>query len=481
MSIVSTISSTMQPPRVARGAWRRQFIAGALVLLALAPVAYRLSMKSPAAAAAGDGGVLIQFMAWGNPEQLDCERAVIAKFNEHCKAQGKNITVELFMPPVGGYPQKSLMMLASGTAPDTLKVDNYYFPSLAAKGYFYDLTDIAKNDPTFHADDFHPVPMRENLYRGRLYGLNCVFGGLVCYYNKDMFRQAGLADPYDLWKQGKWTWAAFDDACERLSRSDDSGRQISFGWMTYLIPNGPIPQSAILWLWREGGDFLSPDFSRCVLDSPASLRGMQRLRDDILVRHVCPSPAQLTSNVYAFEAGNVAIDIENCGMTPRFRAFCTFDWDIAPTPCDAGNSFTQTKGNQLVVPATCKHPLEAWEWVKFYTSEETELYLCGDRFRRSVPTRIAVLRDPRYLHADRPPFHTDVFVDVVERGRGLPVDEAWNVWTTDEQRYVDRMITQPNVSTEELMGEATRAINEDLAREHARYARYRDQRVSDAE
>ena len=443
-----------------------------LLVIAVLPVIYRLLWRGDRViAASGQPVVTIRYMTWGNPQQLETERVVIGRFNEACQRDGRSIRVEMFMPPAGGYRQKLLGMLASGKAPDVVRVDHFDFASMAAKGYFKDLTSIANNDPTFHAGDFHPSAMRENFYHGRLYAMNMLFGGMICCYNATLFRAAGLEDPYQLWKEGKWTWAAFEDAAARLTSRNAAGHANSFG---FSFGNAtPSSYYWAFWLWRERADYLSRDHLHCRLDTPQALRAFSEMRGLIYKQGVCPSPDVSSSNGYLFESGTVAMSFEWPGFTPRFRdSIRDFDWDIAPTPSDPDNSYTIAKGNQLVISEQCEHPQEAWEWIKYLTSKETEEYYYGDQFRRAVPTRLAVLKDPQYLRATRPPFHTDVFVDVLNRARELPIDETYPTWTATAQRFIDLLFISPSADLDQTMHNCAAAVDIDLQSEHERFQRY---------
>jgi multiple sugar transport system substrate-binding protein len=455
--------------------WRRLAFFS-LLLIAILPVVYRLLWRADrVSAGTGQPIVTIHYMTWGNPQQLQTERVVIGRFNALCQSAGKPLRVEMFMPPAGGYPQKLLMMLASGEAPDVARVDHYNFSSWAAKGYFRDLTPIANNDPAFHADDFHPSAMRENYYHGRLYAMNMLFGGMICYYNASLFRAAGLDDPYHLWKKGKWTWAAFEDAATRLTFKDAAGHITAYGFTFGNI--APTANYWGLWLWREKGDYLSSDHQRCELDSPNSLRGFADMRSLIYTLGVCPSTDIAASNRFSLEAGNVAMYFDFAGFTPRYRdSIRDFDWDIAPTPSDPDNSYTLAKGNQLIITEQCKHPQEAWEWIKYLTSKETEEYFYGDEYRRCVPTRWAVLKDPEYLHAARPPFHTDVFVDVLDRARELPIDEAYPTWTATAQRMIEVLFINRSIDLNRVISNCAAAVDVDLQSEHERFQRYAQER-----
>ena len=46
-------------------------------------------------------------------------------------------------------------------------------------------------------------------------------GGM--FYNKTMFEQAGLPDPYELQEAGEWTWDAMLEAAKKLTKDKQLG------------------------------------------------------------------------------------------------------------------------------------------------------------------------------------------------------------------------------------------------------------------
>ena len=192
----------------------RRVLLSLLVSIAVLPVAYRLSWQAPDIKAA-DKIVTLHYMAWGNPQQLDAERAIINRFNTRYADRG--IRVELFVTPGNGYMPKLQVMLASGTAPDIARVDHYDFSSMISRGWIQDLTELAAADPTFNPKDLHPVAIRECYDHGRLYGLSTLFGGITIYYNKDLFRRAGLSliRGTSYGNRGNGRGKPFDDATAR--------------------------------------------------------------------------------------------------------------------------------------------------------------------------------------------------------------------------------------------------------------------------
>ena len=73
-----------------------------------------------------------------------------------------------------------------------------------------------------------PVPWNQTTiesltFGGKIYGFSVgknLINAQVIYYNKRLFREAGLDPnlPYDMQKDGTWTWANFMDICKKLTR-----------------------------------------------------------------------------------------------------------------------------------------------------------------------------------------------------------------------------------------------------------------------
>jgi len=202
---------------------RRRLLKLAIAALAGAPGCGRRSSVDR------EGRLVLRYMAWGNPEQLQLEQRIIEEF----QTKNPKLRVHLFMVPGSAYPDKLQLMLASRTAPDVMRADHYYFPALARKKYFLPLDPFIAREPggDFLAD-FTPTAVEEGRWQGALYGMNVLFGAVMIYYNKKLFAEAGLPDPYELDKQGKWDWPTFVDFAQRLTKREGDrpdGRPLQFG------------------------------------------------------------------------------------------------------------------------------------------------------------------------------------------------------------------------------------------------------------
>ncbi len=406
--------------------------------------------------AGGDRRVTLRYMAWGNPEQLAVERQIAAEFEK----RHPEIHIHLFMVPGSAYQDKLQLMLASRTAPDVVRADHYYFPALVRKKYFMPLDRFVAREPTGFLDDFIPLCLEEGTWDRKLYGLNVLFGSVIIYYNQDLFAAAGLRDPYELNRAGKWDWPTFVQAAQALTKHEASGRPLQFGTSTVTFPMfGSV-------IWNHGGDFLNRELTRFTMAGDAdSERGLQEYAD-LRWRYRCaPTPADTALSAFSFESGKVAMHWGWAGESPRFRRNITnFRWDIVPTPSGEIGNATVVKGNQLVIHTETEHPNEAWEFVKFMTGPVAEMLLCG-RLRRAIPTRRSVQNDPEYLRADQPPFHTDVFLESIRRGRTLPIDYRYQEWSQVFTSALEPLFNVQESDAKTALADASQRVNRILSGE----------------
>jgi multiple sugar transport system substrate-binding protein len=351
-------------------------------------------------------------------------------------------------------------MLATGTAPDVLRVDHYDFPSLQEKAYFNDLTPYAQADTTFHATDFWPQTIEEETVKGRLFGLNVLFGGILIYYNQTMVERAHLEDPYALYQKGEWTWETFRRYAKAMTQSAKNGEPDTFGT---IIPTSISTIAPIIWAY--GGDLLSPDHKRCMMDQPPAVKALQFLADIRNVDHDAPTVTESSNAAYPFEGGRVGMVFDFMGMAPRYRDVATdFKWDVVPIPSGPKGGPSLVKGNQLVMASCTQHPQAAWRFMRFMTSVQTEnlLYV---QLRRCFPTRIAVAESKAYLESDKPPFHMKAFLDAVKTGRPLPIDDRWAEWTNAAQAQLDNLFAGRDKDAAQVLALAARDANKVLAQE----------------
>ena len=397
----------------------------------------------------------IRYMAWGNPEQLALEEQLCERFN----LENPDISVKFLKVPGSAYANKAVVMLASDTAPDVMRVDHYNFANLQQKDFFMDLTPLAGADPTWSEDEFFPQCVDECKVNGRLFGLNVLFGGTVIYYNRTMVGRAKIEDPYVLWSKGEWTYQKFVETAVALTKKDSSGRNTQFGVALPIFPAwAPL-------VYGFGGDLLNDAHTASRLSDPQTVEGLQFIAD-LRYKYACaPTPAQAANAGFTFEGGKLGMSFDWMGMTPRYRKVVKdFDWDVVPIPVGPKSGQTIVKGNQLVIPKHCQNPQAAWRFARFITSPKIEnlLYV---KNRRCFPTRKAVAGSKEFLESWLAPTQIHVFLDAVKGGKQLPIDDRWSEWTVAMNNELDFLWNGRERDAKAVAERASKAVNKVLSEE----------------
>jgi len=402
----------------------------ALVILALvAPLAYRLSWRNPRKVDSS-GKTIVRYMAWGYPSQLNTEQKLIDAFN----AANPDLQVTFIMAPMFSYYDKVQLMLATGTGPDVLRTNPEHFKRYIRLGYFRDLEPFMAADPGYHAEDFFKISRDAALYNGRHHGIGILLTKTLIYYNKTLFDEAGIEDPWQRYRKGQWTWDDYLEVAKLLTKTDESGRPI-FG-MSFP---GNVYQAGTL-IRAHGGDYLSPDGKKCLVNTPEAVDGVQWLKDLRWKWHVAPTPSQMALSVFSFESGRIAMELDSSGESPRLRdAIKDFRWDVAPCPRGDYDNGAGYGSHILVMNTGTKVPDAAWRFMRFMNGPEAETLL-GVKLRRCIPSRRALAFSKEYLSADQSPFNMGAFVaDIDAPQREFPYDERWLEWTDELTSHLDQV------------------------------------------
>lgn len=162
-------------------------------------------------------------------------------FEEFQKTEeGKNIEFKFEeIPTTDAYNQKIKLLISSGDLPDIVFNGGNNITELAAKsGKVADLTPYFEEDPEWKAL-FDETSLEFNTVDGKIYGVPVSKEISYIYYNKDLFKEAGLTAPDVAYK----TWDEFFEVCDQLKAAGitpvgmdtaDSGWLTNL-WMSALI------------------------------------------------------------------------------------------------------------------------------------------------------------------------------------------------------------------------------------------------------
>jgi multiple sugar transport system substrate-binding protein len=262
------------------------------------------------------------------------------------------------------YVQKVMMTMLAGTQPDVITLDASSAAIFIDNNALENLTPFIEKDPEIDLSVFYPNVVNVARREKALYALPSNFTPMMMYYNKASFRRAGVPYP----KEG-WTWAEFHEAARKLTvRKNGKVVQYGFG-ATNWMPGW------IMWIWQNGGSVLSPDGTKATgyLNGNASVEAMRFYTDLVCKEHLAPSTSEAqamgTSN---FQAGRVAMEVWGHWMIPSYRQNEVYSFDdvgVVGLPRRNKNTPPVTVMYEAgpAMMRGCKHPNEAWEYIKFVT------------------------------------------------------------------------------------------------------------------
>lgn len=329
-----------------------------------------------------------------------------------------NIELNFIQVPSKGYYDKLLTMVAGGQAPDVAMLAMDQYPVYVEKGALTPLDKWISDD---YKKDLWPVVLKILSYKNSIYAVPRDITCNVMFYNKKMFDEAKVPYP----KQG-WTWKDFLEACKKLTKYDKSGKPIRWGYHYATYPDGFYD-----WLLQNNGGFVSPDGTRCIMNTPETIEAIQFLVDLRYKYKVAPTQAQANefggSSASPFQAGKVAMYMGGASRCAGFTK-AGLDYDVAPLP-KGKRQATRVWANLWVMPKGCKHPEEAWKLMAFLGGKEGQQIVVetgmGNSALRSVD-------NSKFLTP--PPASKQVFIDAFAYGEPFPMfKNAGDFWALMEK------------------------------------------------
>ena len=185
--------------------------------------------------------------AGGTAEEAKTIKLVAAEYSkDHTKAfwdafaktyhEKTGYTLEVQVVSWDNIDQQSSTMIQNNQAPDILNLNAY--ASYAKDGLLYNSDEVL---PAVVKDDILDTFVKYGTYQGKFYGFPDLSSARALFYNKALFKQAGIANPPK-------TWDELEADAKKIAATGNVG---------YALPLGPEESQGefSMWLFNNGGDW----------------------------------------------------------------------------------------------------------------------------------------------------------------------------------------------------------------------------------
>ena len=361
--------------------------------------------------------------------------ALVRKFN----ATHPNITVQMTITPWDSLLAKLPSALASGSGPDLMGIDFSYLPQYAQSGYIMNLTSAYKSGKL--ATNYFPKGLVKVLsYKGKFYGAPIDFNPLMMYYNKTLFKNAGLNPnkPPKNWTQ----WIADIKKTTKHGNGQDQ-YGIALG-VHDTIPNWPIL------MWGEGGDVIMK--GKPALTNPKTVKALTIWSNLEKTDKISPLNLAGADADKLVQTGKAATEVTGPWATTGYTQ-AKVNYDVAPVPAGPAGPVTLADSNLMMINAKSKNSAAAITFMNFWNSKSSQIYFAVHS--GSPPDRVDLIHDAA-LKAN--PF-VPKFASVLSAGRFyLPGQTKYAQIDTEIVVPLVQQITYGRMS----VAQATKQYNQQL-------------------
>lgn len=307
----------------------------------------------------------------------DLEEQVLRGIIKDWEAINPKFAIRPVRIPFDGHKAKLRTALTVGQGPDMARVDWSFVCEMARKNAVVDLQTLG-----FDAikDQYLAAPLATAFVDGRYYGIPDQTTCVAMFYNRAIFREAGLIQAAESPASAEMakaeidsivpkTWEEFIEVGKKLT--DTSKGQYAFAMMNTLWWNLPFFNS-------YGARVISADGKKCVLDADAAIQAvemMASLTNEHKIEAGAWRPGAISPE-QGFVNGKYAMIFMGPWNLAKFKN-AKMDFGVALIPGGTAGTSTNVGGTDVVVCKNSKYPAESYDFLAFFTNAENQKNWCS--------------------------------------------------------------------------------------------------------
>ncbi|MFI1779931.1 extracellular solute-binding protein [Streptomyces rubiginosohelvolus] len=344
-------------------------------------------------------GELSGTVTWWDTSSVGSEDKVFKKLAEGFEKKHPKVDVKYVNVPFGEAQNKFKNAAQAGDgAPDVIRSEVAWTPDFANLGYLAPLDGTAalKNQ-----DDFLKQAVASTKYEDKTYAVPQVIDSMGIFYNKKMFKEAGVEAPASL--------ADLKTVAKKIK--DKTGK-------TGLYLRGDDPYYFLSFLYGEGGDMVDAGSKSVTIDKPEGVKAFKAVKDLVDDGTAKTDASDGWENMMqAFKNGDVAMMINGPWAVADTLTGSQFtDKDnlgVAPVPAGSAAQGAPQGGHNLAVYAGSKNLDASYAFVEYMTSVDSQATAAGEL--NLLPTRTSAYAKKEAVDSEIVGFFKPVVETAVER------------------------------------------------------------------
>lgn len=383
----------------------------------------------------------------------------------------KKDSVKLNIAPIvaseGDYFAKiALQLQDESTCPDLVCEDTFQLPNDVSAGYLTDLSDYVADYPEWNDGTFYESMIGGVSKDGKPYGVPYCTDTRGLWYNKDIFKQAGLPEEW-----APKSWQEVLDACKAIKEKVPD--VVPF-WCNSGVATGEATsmQTYEMLLYGTGERLIDED-GKWIVKSQGMLDSLNFL-NDIYSNGYGPSLSKVlngqASNTSAREylpQGKLAISLDGSWITGNWEETGASPWPeskdvmgFAAMPTSTGQepgSITLAGGWALSIPEKSDAKDITFEFIQHLM--DPSVYTKAVIAQGNIATRSDVATDAEY---SAKPFK-QISTEFLETAEFRPQNDQYSTVTTSIQSMVEAVVsgTSPEDAIAQYATEVKRAVGDE--------------------
>jgi multiple sugar transport system substrate-binding protein len=316
------------------------------------------------------------------------------------------------------------------------------------------IVDISSRFPEDEQSKFVKGLIQSLTYENKIWGVPWFADVGLLHYRQDLLEQSGVSEPPKTWEELK-------EMAKKVVQ--DSG--IRYGFLFQGANNETGVCNGLEYIWTHGGEVL--DGEKVIVDSPESVAGLTT-EQSMISDGVTPQ-AVASYTIGEADAAFLNGDAIFCrnwpymyGLAGNTEMSKIKREQVGVSPLPVGEGYSQSTGClggwNMLIGASSQMQEEAWEFVRFMTSEESQKIQTLSGF--NLPTVNALYED-REVREEQP--IVALSKEALQNARPRPVSPYYSEMSRTMAQQFNSVLTgatPPGEAVETLQSELQQIIEE---------------------